>query len=94
MTNDNFEVLYNALSVGWHLRKIAEVDPEPMTPEQWARFVGWLERHNLKQNETNAGSKKNTQETQGRSGIETPPRACWLEASAQSQKACACYGQV
>lgn len=51
MDNINYEVLYNALSVGWHLRKIAEADSEPMNKEQWKKFVGWMERHNLKQHE-------------------------------------------
>lgn len=47
MTEQSFEVFYNSLSVGWHLRKIAEADQEPMTPEQWVRFVGWMQRHHL-----------------------------------------------
>jgi hypothetical protein len=48
MTEQSFEVFYNSLSVGWHLRRVAEADPQPMTAEQWDRFVGWMERHNLK----------------------------------------------
>ncbi len=44
-----FEIFYNALSVGWHLRKIKEVNPELLKNEkEWIRFMGWLERHDLK----------------------------------------------
>lgn len=48
-TNQHYEVFYNALSVGWHLRKIAEAAPGFMDDqENWERFVGWMERHDLK----------------------------------------------
>ena len=41
-----FLITYNALSVGWHLAKLAELDPEMLaSPEQWERFLGWLKRH-------------------------------------------------
>lgn len=51
MTEQSFEVFYNSLSVGWHLRRIVEADGEPMTKEQFTKFVGWMERHNLKEKE-------------------------------------------
>ncbi len=49
--NKNFEILYNALSVGWHLAKIKEAAPELLKdPKDFERFLKWLERHNLKPN--------------------------------------------
>lgn len=45
----SFEVFKNALSVGWHLRKIQEADSTFMDrPEDWDKFVEWCKRHNLK----------------------------------------------
>lgn len=50
-SSKSFEVLYNALSVGWHLRRIKEADPELLKdPEEFERFMGWLERHNCTPN--------------------------------------------
>lgn len=48
MNNKDFEVMVNALSVGWHLRKIMEASPDPMSREEWDKFVYWCERHNIK----------------------------------------------
>lgn len=45
--DNNFEVFYNALSIGWHLRKIKEVAPDLLLNlKDYERFEGWLERHN------------------------------------------------
>ena len=58
-TNTSFEVFYNALSVGWHLRRIAEADPQFMADKvKWNRFVGWMERHSLKTWKTPQNKKK------------------------------------
>ena len=41
-----FEISYNAFSVGWHLCKLADLDPELLnSPEQWEKFLGWIKRH-------------------------------------------------
>lgn len=43
---DDFEILYNALSLGWHLRKITEISPDILsTTENKDRFDAWLARH-------------------------------------------------
>jgi len=45
----SFEIFYNALSVGWHLQKIADADPNFMAGDElWERFTGWMNRHALK----------------------------------------------
>ena len=42
----DFEILYNALSVGWHLGKIAEVNKDILnSKENMERFLKWLARH-------------------------------------------------
>lgn len=47
-SNKDFEILYNALSVGWHLAKIKEAAPDILEdPENFKRFIMWLERHKL-----------------------------------------------
>ena len=44
-----FEVFYNALSVGWHLSKIVELDESLLLDtKHWKLFKQWLERHNCK----------------------------------------------
>lgn len=49
----SFEVFQNAISVGWHLRKIQEADPTFMDKkEDWEKFIEWLERHNIKKWDT------------------------------------------
>ena len=46
-----FIILYNALSVGWHLRRIIEAEPGIVSdPRHYQRFIAWLERHNIKPN--------------------------------------------
>lgn len=58
MSNE-FEILYNALSVGWHLRKIKEVAPELLENEEdFNRFIGWLERHKCKPHGGNKDTRK------------------------------------
>lgn len=58
MKNKEFEVFYNALSVGWHLRKIKEVYPELLEdPEDFRRFLVWLERHKLSPNKNKLNDK-------------------------------------
>lgn len=48
MKNDkDFELIYNAFSVGWHLRKIMEVSPNVFVGNE-ARFAAWLQRHGIK----------------------------------------------
>lgn len=42
-----FEIFYNALSVGWHLRKIMEID-DGFIGDNYEKFAGWLSRHNIK----------------------------------------------
>ena len=45
-TTKEFLIAYNGFSVGWHLAKLAELDPEMLSsPEQWERFLNWLKRH-------------------------------------------------
>lgn len=45
-----FDIFYNTLSLGWHLRNVMLADPELMKdPEAWQEFVQWLERHKVKQ---------------------------------------------
>lgn len=47
----DFEILYNALSVGWHLAKLKEAAPDLLKdPKEFERFLGWLERHKLTPN--------------------------------------------
>lgn len=48
MNKKDFRIMYDSMSVGWHLRKITEVT-KPMDKEDWLKFVGWIERHNLKE---------------------------------------------
>ncbi len=46
--NKSFEVFKNALSVGWHLRKIQEADPTFMDdPKDTEKFLQWMKRHQL-----------------------------------------------
>ena len=42
-----FEVFYNSLSVGWHLRRLAEIDDVFMA-NNYDQFKSWLERHKIK----------------------------------------------
>ena len=57
------EIMENALSVGWHLAKIYEADPEILESlEQWEKFSKWLRRHfntgeNIKKMEEEAAQK-------------------------------------
>lgn len=45
----SFEIFINALSVGWHLRKIMEADENLIKDkEMYDYFIYWLERHNIK----------------------------------------------
>lgn len=45
----SFEIFKNALSVGWHLRKVQEADPTFLDdPKDYKSFIGWLERHQIK----------------------------------------------
>ena len=45
----SFEIFINALSVGYHIGKISETDPDFMKDLQsWEKFVSWMERHNIK----------------------------------------------
>lgn len=54
-----FEILYNALSVGWHLRKIKEAWPEALEdPEEFRYFLKWLDRHGLKADELEGALEK------------------------------------
>lgn len=47
-TNKEFEIMYNALSVGWHLRKILEISPNIIaTQKEQDRFDLWLKRHKV-----------------------------------------------
>jgi len=49
MKEKEFEIMYNALSVGWHLRKIMEIEPEIVNDEKlYKRFIAWLDRHEVK----------------------------------------------
>jgi hypothetical protein len=49
MKDKEFEIFYNALSVGWHLRKIVELEPDMLCDTiRYDKFIGWLERHNIK----------------------------------------------
>lgn len=42
----DFELLYNALSLGWHLRRIAEMSPDILNSrEKKEKFDAWLARH-------------------------------------------------
>lgn len=41
--------MYNALSVGWHLRKIMELNPDIIEED---RFILWLMRHKVLQQKT------------------------------------------
>ena len=44
-----FDIFYNALSVGWHLAKIMEIEPKLIKDiKDWKKLVGWLERHKIK----------------------------------------------
>ena len=46
--SSSFEVFKNALSVGFHFRKIQEADPTFMdNPEDCKRFLEWMKRHKL-----------------------------------------------
>lgn len=45
-TSKEFEIAYNGFSVGWHLAKLSELDPEILSnPEKWDKFLAWLKRH-------------------------------------------------
>ena len=45
----SFTIFYNTLSLGWHLRRVIEAEPDLMTNEyEWNQFVKWLERHKVK----------------------------------------------
>ena len=58
-TNDDFEIMYNALSVGWHLRKIAEINPMIVSSEaREKRFLEWLGRHLAMHTKSNYGQSK------------------------------------
>lgn len=47
--NRSFEIFYNTLSIGWHLRKVAEADPDfKLEGDSFDKFIKWLERHQLK----------------------------------------------
>ena len=44
----DFEILYNALSVGWHLRKILEISPDIVESQvEYDRFILWMTRHKI-----------------------------------------------
>ena len=46
--NKDFEILYNALSVGWHLRKILEISPNIIDSQvEYDRFILWMTRHKI-----------------------------------------------
>ena len=46
--NKDFEILYNALSVGWHLRKILEISPNIVESQvEYDRFILWMTRHKI-----------------------------------------------
>ena len=53
----NFEIFYNALSVGWHLAKIMSLDKDMVseTPE-YEKFIKWLGRHDISE-KTNSKKK-------------------------------------
>lgn len=43
-----FEIMYNSLSLGWHLRRIIELEPNIMNDDILKhRFIFWLERHKI-----------------------------------------------
>lgn len=43
---EDFEIMYNAMSVGWHLGKIAEVNKDVLNnKENMERFLKWIGRH-------------------------------------------------
>jgi len=45
-TSKEIQLDYNALSVGWHLGKIREIDKDILKdPEHWKWFCIWLEKH-------------------------------------------------
>ena len=45
------ELVINALSVGWHLCKIKEIDPTIFTKEEeFKRLLKWLDRHEINGN--------------------------------------------
>ena len=45
-TTREFQLMYNALSVGWHLGKIREIDKDILkSDENWKWFCIWLEKH-------------------------------------------------
>jgi hypothetical protein len=42
----DFEIFYNALSIGWHLKKVLEIEPKLLDdPILYNKFLFWLERH-------------------------------------------------
>lgn len=47
-TSKEFELFYNTMSLGWHLRRVMELEPNLISnQEEWDRFVKWLERHKV-----------------------------------------------
>ncbi len=47
--NKEFSIFLNALSIGWHLRKIMEAKPDLMKDKElYDKFIYWLERHEIK----------------------------------------------
>ena len=47
--NKSFSIFYDALSVGWHLRRIMELEPDIVSKQElYDKFLGWLGRHNIK----------------------------------------------
>lgn len=42
-----FDIFYNALSVGWHLRRLVEINPH-FIANNHHEFMAWLERHKVK----------------------------------------------
>jgi hypothetical protein len=49
MKDKEFEIFYNSLSVGWHLKRIMELEPEMLNnPLLYNKFISWLDRHNIK----------------------------------------------
>ena len=45
-SNNSFLVMYNSLSIGWHLKKIIELEPDILKDkESYRKFQYWLNRH-------------------------------------------------
>ena len=52
MKSKEFKIFINALSVGWHLSKVMEAEPDLIKDiDEFEHWTNWLERHNIKKDE-------------------------------------------